>query len=130
MSVPGFITLAARGGYTEAIARLRAAFQVRGVVPMACIDHARAAAKVGLSLTPLVTFVFGNPRMGTGLMQTCPTLGIDLPLKLIIWEDEDGVHVGYNDPAWLVQRHGGDLSAPVLNTMRDLLDVLAREAAA
>ncbi|QNE31065.1 DUF302 domain-containing protein [Sphingomonas sp. NBWT7] len=129
MSIPGLITRAAAGRYAEVLARLENAFVARGVVPIARIDHASAAAQVGLPLAPLMLFVFGNPHAGTGLMQARPTLGIDLPLKLIVWEDADGVHVGYNDPAWLIQRHDGDNGAPILNTMRDLLEALAREAA-
>ncbi len=130
MSVPGLITRAADGSYADVIARLEAAFVARGVVPITRIDHAAAAAQVGLSLAPLMLFVFGNPRAGTGLMQARPTLGIDLPLKLILWEDANGVHVGFNDPAWLIQRHDGDDGVPILNTMRDLLEALAQEAAA
>lgn len=130
MSVPGLITRAADGSYSDVIARLEAAFVARGMVPMARIDHAAAAAQIGLSLAALMLFVFGNPRAGTGLMQARPTLGIDLPLKLIVWEDADGVQVGYNDPAWLVERHGEDVGMPVLSAMRDLLEALAQEAAA
>lgn len=130
MSVPGLIMRPAEGAYAQVLARLEAAFGTRGIVPMAHIDHAAAAAEVGLSLPPLILFVLGNPRAGTGLMQARPTLGIDLPLKLIVWEDPDGVHVGYNDPTSLVERHGGNVGTPVLDTMRDLLEALALEAAA
>jgi uncharacterized protein (DUF302 family) len=130
MSVPGLVTRPAEGGYAQVLARLEAAFRTRGMVPMARIDHAAAAEDAGLALHPLILFVFGNPRAGTGLMQARPTLGIDLPLKLIVWEDADGVHVGYNDPAWLVERHGGDVGSPILSAMRDLLEALAQEAAA
>lgn len=130
MSAPGLITRSAGGSHDEVVARLEAAFVSRGIVPIARIDHAAAAAQAGLDLSPLALFVFGNPRAGTELMQVCPTLGIDLPLKLILWEDTDGVHVGYNAPVWLVERHGGDVGTPVLKAMRDLLEALATEAAA
>jgi uncharacterized protein (DUF302 family) len=75
--------------------------------PMLRWDHAAAAFEVGLTLRPLLLILFGDPLVGTALMQANPTMGIDLPLKLLIWETEkDGVRVGYNDPDWIRARHG------------------------
>jgi uncharacterized protein (DUF302 family) len=130
MRVPGLVARKARGSFAEVLARAEAALATRGLVPLARIDHAAAAAEVGLPLAPLTLLIFGNPRAGTPLMQTQPSLGIDLPLKLLVWEAERAVRIGYNDPVWLVERHGGDAAAPVLATMRDLLAALASEAAA
>ena len=130
MNVAGLVTRSVEGGYADVLVRLEKAFEFHGVVPMARIDHAAGAAQAGLPLSPLMLFIFGNPRLGTALMHARPTLGIDLPLKLIVWEDADRVRVGYNDPAWLVRRHGGDDGAPGLDAMRDLLEALSREAAA
>lgn len=130
MTVPGLVSHQTTGGFVEVLARIESALATRGLAPLARIDHAAAAADVGLKLVPLTLLLFGNPRLGTPLMQAQPSLGIDLPLKLLVWEAEGRVWIGYNDPAWLVERHGGDAAAPVLTTMRTLLEALASEAAA
>lgn len=130
MSLPGLVTQQARGSFADVLGRAEAALAARGLAPLARIDHAAAAAEVGLPLAPLTLLIFGNPRAGTPLMQAQPSLGIDLPLKLLVWEAEGAVRIGYNEPVWLVERHGGDGTAPVLATMRSLLAALASEAAA
>ncbi|WP_404334723.1 DUF302 domain-containing protein [Sphingomonas sp. MMS12-HWE2-04] len=130
MNVPGLVTRQACGSFAEVLGRAEAALAARGLAPLARIDHASAAAEVGLPLAPLTLLIFGNPRAGTPLMQAQPSLGIDLPLKLLVWKAEGAVWIGYNDPAWLVERHGGDGTAPMLATMRSLLAALASEAAA
>jgi uncharacterized protein (DUF302 family) len=130
MSVAGLIVRRAGGTHAEVLRRVDAALAARGLDPLARIDHAAAAARVGLSLAPCTLFVFGDPRSGTVLMQTRATLGLDLPLRLLVWEEVDGVRIAYDDPAWLVERHEGDASAPVLLRMRGLLDAIAGEAAA
>jgi uncharacterized protein (DUF302 family) len=71
------------------------------------IDHAAGAAEVGLSLRPTELVIFGNAKGGTPLMQSIQTIGIDLPLKVLVWQDESGsTWISYNDPAWLAKRHG------------------------
>ncbi len=78
----------------------------KGMNVFARIDHAAGAAKVGKSLPPTEVLIFGNPQGGTPLMQCARTVGIDLPLKALVWQDEAGkVWLGYNDPAWLAGRH-------------------------
>lgn len=75
---------------------------------MARIDHAAAAEKAGLALRPTEVLVFGNPKVGTPLMQAVPTLAIDLPLKALVWQDDAGkTWLAWNDPAWIKDRHGG-----------------------
>ena len=70
------------------------------------IDHAAGAAEVGLSLRPTELLIFGNVKGGTPLMQSVQTIGIDLPLKILIWQDEAGnTWLSYNDPSWLAKRH-------------------------
>ena len=87
--------------------RLAEAVTARGMSVMARIDHAGAAARVGLELRPTEVLIFGNPRAGTPLMQSAQTLGIDLPLRALVWQDEQGkVFLGYYDPQWLAARHG------------------------
>jgi len=101
------VGLAAQGSVADAWARLEAAVAERGLTVFARIDFAADAAAVGLWLRPTRLLVFGNPRAGTPLLAMAPTAGIDLPLKVLIWEAEDGtVTVGYNSPAWIGARHG------------------------
>ena len=79
----------------------------RGFVVVARVNHAKSAIKSGISLRPTELLIFGNPKLGSLLMQSNQTIGIDLPLKVLVWEDEKGtVKLAYNDPAWLAQRHG------------------------
>jgi len=98
---------------------LVAAIEDRGMTLMARVDHAAAAAKVGLDLRPTEVLIFGNPRGGTPLMQAAQTAGIDLPLKALVWQDDDDrTWLGYNDPHWIAARHGGGLVAEtVTNAM-------------
>jgi uncharacterized protein (DUF302 family) len=100
------VQLPARGSVAEAWARLEAAVAARGLKVFARIDFAADAAEAGLPLLPTRALVFGNPRAGTPLLAAAPTAGIDLPLKVLIWEAADGsVTVGYNSPAWIGARH-------------------------
>lgn len=97
----------ARGSVADAWARLEAVVAARGLVVFARIDFAGDAAAVGLQLRPTRLLVFGNPRAGTPLLAAAPTVGLDLPLKVLIWEAADGtVTVGYNSPEWIGARHG------------------------
>src|SRR4051794_39663569 len=99
------------------------------------IDHATGAAAVGLSLRPTELLIFGNAKGGTPLMQSAQTMGIDLPLKALVWQDPSGsTWLSYNDPGWLAKRHGlGDHSGHTDRTviaMRAALDAMARAASA
>ena len=79
----------------------------RGLIVFARIDHAAGAAKVGKTLRPTEVLIFGNPQGGTPLMECAQSAGIDLPLKALAWEDAQGqAWLGYNEPAYLAQRHG------------------------
>jgi len=103
----GMVRLPAQGSVADAWTRLEAAVAARGLTVFARIDFAADAAAVGLRLRPTRLLVFGNPRAGTPLLEVAPTAGIDLPLKVLIWEAVDGtVTVGYNSPAWIGARHG------------------------
>jgi uncharacterized protein (DUF302 family) len=110
--------------------RLVAAVTKRGMAVLARIDHAAAATKVGLALRPTEVLIFGNPRAGTPLMQAAQTMGIDLPLRALVWQDEEGnTWLAWNDPKWLATRHGADVAAnPVIAAMTDALAAVAREA--
>jgi uncharacterized protein (DUF302 family) len=103
----GMVRLPAKGSVADAWARLEAAVAARGLTVFARIDFSADAAAAGLRLRPTRLLVFGNPRAGTPLLEAAPTVGIDLPLKVLIWEAADGsVTVGYNSPAWIGERHG------------------------
>lgn len=98
-------------GPTETVERLIAAVTRGDITVLARIDHAQAAAKVGMMPRPTEVVIFGNPRAGTPLMQAQQTVGIDLPLKALVWQDEEGkTWLACNDPAWLAKRHGIDPS--------------------
>lgn len=110
--------------------RLEDAAKQRGLVVFARIDHAAGAAKIGKTLRPTEVLIFGNPQGGTPLMECAQTAGIDLPLKALVWEDAAAqVWVGYNDPAFLVQRHGAPQCA-VVDNLRKALAGLADTAVA
>jgi uncharacterized protein (DUF302 family) len=103
----------------------------RGITILARIDHAAAAAKVGLSLRPTEVLIFGNPKAGTPLMEIAQTVAIDLPLKALVYQDELGkTWIAYNDPAWIAKRHGIAGSAPaVLSAMSAGVAAIAKQAA-
>jgi len=87
--------------------RLTAALESKGMKVFAVIDHAAGAQSVGEELRPTTVVIFGNPKVGTGMMKCAQSAGIDLPMKALIWQDEGGkVWLGYNAPDYLATRHG------------------------
>jgi uncharacterized protein (DUF302 family) len=108
--------------------RFEAAAKERGLTVFARIDHAAGAQRVGKTLRPTELLIFGNPQGGTPLMECAQSAGIDLPLKALAWEDAQGQSwLGYNDPAWLAQRHGAP-SCPVVDNLRKALAGLVETA--
>ena len=131
MTPSGSTILPSSDGFEATLQRLERKIAERGVPLLARIDHAESASIVGLSMPPTTLLIFGDARVGTPLMQARPTIAIDLPLKMLVWNDAAGqTLVGYNDPVWLVERHGG-LGALNDNLARigALLSDLARTAA-
>ena len=110
--------------------RLAAAVAKHGMTVVARVDHAGAAAKVGLELRPTELLVFGNPRAGTPLMQASQLIGIDLPLRALVWQDEAGkVWVAIADPSALASRHGiAATTGKTIEQMTAALDAVVREA--
>ena len=101
------MTLASAFSVAATIDHLVAAVESAGLLVFARIDHGQGAADVGAELRPTQLLVFGHPRGGTPLMQEGQTAGIDLPLKALAWEDEDGrVWLSYDSGAWIADRHG------------------------
>lgn len=109
--------------------RLEDLLQERGLTVFNRIDHAENAAGVDQELRPTELIIFGNPDAGTALMQCSQTAGIDLPLKALIWEDADGqVWFTYNDPEYLMERHGLQDCEMVIENISNALEGLATAA--
>jgi uncharacterized protein (DUF302 family) len=132
MAADGLTTIPSNHGPKETMDRLEAEIKARGLVMFARIDHAAGAAQAGLSLRPTEVLIFGNAKAGTPLMQAEQTIGIDLPLKALVWQDANGkVWLSYNEPNWLAQRHGLTAATKAtVDAMADGLGNLARKAAA
>src|SRR5262252_5431888 len=129
MAVEGLITIRSNYGPQETMSRLEAEVKARGMTVFAHVPHDRGAVAVGVPLRPNDLLIFGNPKVGTPLMQSAPTIGIDLPLKILVWQDADGsTWLSYNDPAWLARRHG--LGPDAEATVKTLAGVLAAVTAA
>jgi len=104
--VDGMTTLVSGYSAAETLGRLKAAIAAAGLELFAHIDHAAAARDAGLDLAPLNLVIYGSPRAGTPLMAHTPTLGIDLPLKALVWQDAEGrVLLSVNDLSWIAGRH-------------------------
>ena len=102
----GLITKTSSHSVQETMNRFEKIVKDKGFSVVARVNHAAAAKKSGATLRPTELLIFGNPKLGTQLMQSDQRIGIDLPLKVLIWEDEKGVvTLGYNDPSWLKKRH-------------------------
>ena len=107
MTAGGLITIRSHYQPKETMRRLEAAVEAKGMTVFAHVDHAAGAVEVALTLRPTDLLIFGSAKGGTPLMQLVQTIGIDLPLKALVWQDEQGTTwLSYNDPAWLVERHG------------------------
>jgi uncharacterized protein (DUF302 family) len=109
--------------------RLAAALKDKGITPAARIDHAAAAKAAGLELKPTEVIMFGNPKLGTPLMQANRQIAIDLPMRVLIWEDDAGkVWLGYTAPATLKGRYNIDGREEALKTMAGALDAFTTAA--
>ena len=90
----------------QTVDRLKSILQARGVALFALVDHSGEAEKAGMQMRPTKLLIFGSPKAGTPVMLAAPTIAIDLPLKILVWEDDQArVWLSYNDPAYLQQRH-------------------------
>jgi uncharacterized protein (DUF302 family) len=102
----GLVDLPSKRSVDETVEKLKGILQSKGVTLFAMIDHSGEAAKAGLKMRPTKLLIFGNPKSGTPVMLAAPSSAIDLPLKILIWEDAQGkVWVAYNSPAYLQERH-------------------------
>ena len=129
-SVQGLTTIASSHDPKETMDRLEIEICAKGMTVFARIDHAAGAAEVGLTLAPTELIVFGNARGGTPLMQSVQTVGIDLPLKVLVWEDSAGkTWLSYNEPSWIARRHSVANAEQVVSKLAAALGAMARRAA-
>jgi uncharacterized protein (DUF302 family) len=131
MAATGLITLPSNFGPKETMDRLEAEITAKGMTAFARIDHAAGAAQVGLPLRPTELLIFGSAKGGTPLMQSNQAVGIDLPLKALVWEDDTGkTWLSYNDAAWIAKRrHGLGADADrTVDAMTTTLGAIARGA--
>jgi uncharacterized protein (DUF302 family) len=127
----GLVTLPSAYGPMETVERLKALLAQKGIEVFAHIDHAAAASKAGLSLRPTQVLIFGNPKAGTPLMQSRQAIGLDLPLRALVWEDEAGkVWLTYRRVEELARRHDVTEQGGAVKALDDGLAGLARAATA
>ena len=130
MAADGLITLRSAFGPEETMKRLEAEVRAKGLTVFAHIDHAAGAEAVGLPLRPTDLLIFGNARGGTPLMQAQQSVGIDLPLKALVWQDATGATwLSCNDPHWIAQRHGlDDATRATVEALSGALEAISAKA--
>jgi uncharacterized protein (DUF302 family) len=126
----GLISLRSAHDFATTVARLQQHLRSKGMQLFAEVDHAAGADKVDMKLRPTQVLMFGNPAIGTPLMQCSQTVAIDLPQKMLVWEDAVGdVWLAYNSPDFLRWRHSIDGCDEVLAKVSNALSSFARTAA-
>lgn len=125
------INIKASNNVKETTDRLESFLTEKGLTIFARINHAEGAKQIGTDLRPTELLIFGNPKAGTPLMQCQQTIGIDLPLKILIWQDENGqVWLTYNNPEYLASRHGlAGCADKFIKTIGDKLSKIAQTVA-
>ena len=130
MAADGLIKVQSSHGPADTMERLVAEIGAKGLTVFARINHAAGAEEVGLALRPTELVIFGNAKGGTPLMQSNQEIGLDLPLKALVWQDgANDTWISYNDPAWLAKRHGlgHEVEAPV-KAMTAMLGAVTKAA--
>ena len=125
-------TVPSRHSVADTLARLVKDIEGKGLKVAARIDHAAGAKAAGMELPPTMVVIFGNPKLGTPLIQAHPSIAIDLPMRLLVWQDKAGkVWIGYTPPSTLQARHGvtSEANVAALRTMATALDAIAKAAA-
>src|SRR5882724_11408170 len=125
----GLTSIQSSFGPKETMDRLETEIRAQGMAVFARIDHAAGAAEVGLTLAPTELIIFGNARGGTPLMQSVQTVGIDLPLKALVWQDAARkTWISYDEPRWIAQRHSVANAEQVVSKLAAALSAMARTA--
>ena len=123
----GIVDVPSSHSVDETVERLKAILETKGVTLFTLVDHSGEAEKAGMKMNPTKLLIFGSPKAGTPLMLASPSIAIDLPLKILIWEDGHGkVWVSYNKPDYLQERH--NLPAELLQNI-GVVEALAAKAA-
>jgi uncharacterized protein (DUF302 family) len=130
MAAEGLVSRASNYGPKETMDRLESEIRAEGMTIFARIDHAAGAAAVGLPLRPTELLIFGNAKAGTPLMQRNQAIGVDLPLRALVWQDaSESTWLSYDDPSWLAQRHGlGHESDATVNALFTTLNAVGGAA--
>jgi len=129
-AIEGLTSIQSSFGPKETMDRVEAEIRAGGLNVFARIDHAAGAAEAGLTLAPTELMIFGNARGGTPLMQSAQTVGIDLPLKILVWRDAaNTTWLSYNEPHWIAQRHNVTNAEPVVSKMTAMLSAIVKKAA-
>jgi uncharacterized protein (DUF302 family) len=115
---------------TDTVGRIVAALDARGITVFARVDHAAGARGAGLELADEQLLVFGDPRAGTGLMQEDATVGYELPLRMLVWDDRGQTRIGWRPPAELGTEYSLAAHTEVLKGMEGLLEQLASDGTA
>lgn len=126
----GIIRKKIDGDFEEVWKRLLDGINAAKIPVFAVIDHKVNAVQVGLDMTDARVLIFGNPAVGTGLMQANPEIALDLPLKFLLWKSPDGVILSWNSPTWLAERFEMDSGMEVITKINNLLEKLANSIAA
>jgi len=127
-AVEGLISVPSAGTVASTAGELERLVKARGLNVFSVVDHAAGAVSVGMTLRPATLVIFGNPKGGTPLMQCEPSLGLELPLKMLVREDGEGkVWIEYNDLRWMVARYHAE-DCPAVAGVEKLLRTLAAEA--
>ncbi|MEM7400267.1 MAG: DUF302 domain-containing protein [Pseudomonadota bacterium] len=125
----GMVKKASSHSVADTVDRLAAAVEKAGAKVFARVDHAGGAAAIGSDLRPTQMLMFGNPKLGTPALQGAQSMGLDLPLRVVVWEDPDGkVWLAYHDPADSAALHGLPADAPVIGRMQGALGKLTGAA--
>ena len=123
----GLINIPSSHSVDETVTKLEGILQAKGITLFALVDHSGEAAKAGMKMRPTKLLIFGNPRAGTPVMLAAPSSAIDLPLKILVWEDDQGkVWITYNSPSYLQERH--NLRSELLPNIA-VIETLAAKAA-
>jgi uncharacterized protein (DUF302 family) len=127
MADEGVVTRASDQPFAQTVERLESALREKNLTLFARIDHAAGAAAVHMDLRPTTLFIFGNPKGGTPLMQAAQQFGLELPLKVLVWEDVSGkTHLTYESPHTLAQRFGLDPALPAVASLSKTLEALVQ----
>lgn len=121
----GLVTITSDESAQATVSRIESAIEESPLTLMTTVDHADNATSIEKELPPTTLLLFGDPDVGTPLMQASRTIGLNLPQRMLVWEENDRVHVTYNDLSYVAERHGIDGQADRLESISDVLRELA-----